>query len=110
MKFMDMLYHRYACPMDLVNGYINRGRFGEFVSSFLESEYERRKEEIEKDDDIKLWIMYVHLCMHSEMSESFGEWKERVLKSSTKNGKQSNKDNDLTDEGIKAILTDLFPE
>jgi hypothetical protein len=107
---MDMLYSRYACPMDLMNGYINRGQFGKFVSSFLESEYERRKEEMEKDDDMKLWIMYVHISIHSEMTESFGEWKDRVLKSSTKNSKKSTKDSELTDGGINAILTDLFPE
>jgi hypothetical protein len=105
---MDMLYSRYACPMDLMNGYINRGQFGKFVSSFLESEYERRKEEVDKDDDMKLWIMYVHLCMHGEMSESYGDWKGRILKTNT-NGKKTNSDNELTDEGINAILTDLFP-
>ena len=48
---MDLLYQRYASPMDLMNSYINRGQFGKFVSSFLEAEYERRKEEAEKDDD-----------------------------------------------------------
>lgn len=104
---MDMLYHRYACPMDLMNGYINRGRFGEFVSSFLEAEYERRKEEIEKDEDMKLWLMYIH----SADNESFNEWKKRVLKVSTENGKKKhNRDNDLTDDSINAIITDLFPE
>ena len=104
---MDMLYHRYACPMDLMNGYINRGRFGEFVSSFLESEYERKKEEMEKDDDMKLWIMYVH----SAENESFVDWKNRVLKVSAANGKRkSNRDDELTDESINAIITDLFTE
>ena len=105
MKFMDMLYHRYACPMDLMNNYINRGRFGEFVTSFLEAEYERRKEEMEKDDDLKLWIMYVH----TGNEESFFDWKNRVLKIGN-NGKSKNtKDADLTDEGIQAIFDDLFP-
>ena len=59
---------------------------------------------------MKLWIMYVHLCMHSEMKESFGEWKDRILKAHTNNNKKSGRDNELTDEGINAIINDLFPE
>lgn len=103
---MDMLYHRYACPMDLMNGYINRGRFGEFVSSFLEAEYERRKEEVEKDDDLKLWIMYVHTAEN----ETFTDWKNRALKVSAEKGKRkANGDAELTDEGINAIVDELFP-
>ena len=82
--------------------YINRGRFGEFVSSVLESEYERRKEQAEKEDDLKLWLMYVH----SYSEESFLDWKKRVLGNSNK--KKANRDDDLTDDGIKKIIDDLF--
>lgn len=82
--------------------YINRGRFGEFVSSVLEAEYERRKEQAEKDDDMKLWLMYIH----SAVEESFNEWKKRVLKSA--DNKKANRDHDLDDESIKAIIDDLF--
>ena len=104
---MDLLYHRYASPMDLVNSYINRGQFGKFVTSFLEAEYERRKEEAEKDDDWKLWMMYIH----SSAEESFLDWKKRVLGNTGNNGKRkANRDNDLTDDGINAIIADLFPE
>lgn len=90
--------------MDLINNYINRGRFGEFVTSFLEAEYERRKEEMEKDDDLKLWIMYVHTASE----ESFFDWKNRVLKIDSNKGK-SNRDADLTEESIKTIFDELFP-
>lgn len=93
--------------MDLMSSYINRGRFGEFVSSFLEAEYERRKEEAEKDDEWKLWVMYIH----SMADESFIDWKKRVLGSTDSKAKRkANRDNDLTDDGINAIITDLFPE
>ena len=102
---MDLLYSRYANPMELVNSYINRGRFGEFVSSFVESEYKRRKEEIDKDDDLKLWIMYCH----SYSDKSYRDWKNEIL-GIRENGKKKTKDADLTDEGVKAILDDLFPE
>lgn len=99
---MDMLYSRYACPMDFMNGYINRGQFGKFVESFLDAEYERRKEEAEKDDDWKMWLMYTH----SYSSDSFIEWKKKVLKNT--DDRKANKDADLTDDGIKAIYNDLF--
>lgn len=91
--------------MDLMNSYINRGQFGKFVSSFLEAEYQTRKEEAEKDDDWKLWVMYIH----SMADESFLDWKKRVLGNSDSKRK-ANRDNELTDDGINAIITDLFPE
>ncbi len=91
--------------MDLVNSNINRGQFGKFVTSFLEAEYQTRKEEAEKDDDWKLWVMYIH----SSADESFLDWKKRVLGNSNSKRK-ANRDNDLTDDGINAIITDLFPE
>ena len=91
--------------MDLVNSNINRGQFGKFVTSFLEAEYQTRKEEAEKDDDWKLWVMYIH----SSADESFLDWKKRVL-GNTGSKRKANRDNDLTDDGINAIITDLFPE
>lgn len=100
---MDMLYRAYSNPLDLMNMYINQGRFGKFVSGFLEAEYERRKAEAEKDEDWKLWLMYVH----SYSDKTFGEWKSEVIK----NAKTSNtsKDHELTDNGIQSIVNDLFP-
>ena len=82
--------------------YINRGRFGEFVASVLEAEYERRKEQAEKDDDLKLWLMFIH----SNAEESFNDWKKRVLKIG--DDKKTNRDHDLDDKGIQAIIDDLF--
>ena len=93
--------------MDLMNGYINRGQFGKFVSSFLEAEYQTRTETAEKDDDWKLWTMYIH----STADESFNDWKRRVLGNTGSSGKRkANRDSELTDDGINAIITDLFPE
>lgn len=82
--------------------YINRGRFGEFVTNVLEAEYERRKEQAEKDDDLKLWLMYVHCAVE----ESFIDWKKRVLKIG--DNKKANRDHDLNDDSIKQIIDDLF--
>ena len=90
--------------MDLMNRYINNGQFGKFVTGFLEAEYERRKAEAEKDLDWKLWMMYIN----SMTDMSFGEWKESVHKNAS-NKTRRNKDDNLTEEGINDIMTNLFP-
>ena len=99
-----MLYRAYSNPMDLMNRYINQGRFGKFVSGFLEAEYERRKAEAEKDYDWKLWMMYIN----SMTDMTFGEWKDSVQKHTSQKTRK-NKDDDLTDDGINAIVSNLFP-
>lgn len=101
---MDMLYRAYSNPLDLMNLYINQGRFGKFVTGFLASEYERRKEEAEKDYDWKLWMMYIN----STAEVSFGEWKQNIEKTAT-NKTRKTKDDDLTDDGIQSIVGKLFP-
>ena len=102
---MDMLYSRYSNPLDLVNMYINQGRFGTFVKGFLDAEYKRKVEEAEKDKDLKLWIAYVH----SDSKESFGTWKNNICKTDSKSGKP-NGDENLDDEGIQNIIENLFPQ
>ena len=99
-----MLYTRYSNPMDLINRYINQGRFGKFVTGFLEAEYERRKAEAEKDLDWKLWMMYIN----SVTEMNFGEWKDSVLNNAS-DKKRRNKDDDLTDDDIQGIMNNLFP-
>ena len=101
---MDMLYRAYSNPLDLMNIYINQGRFGKFVAGFLESEYEKRKEEAEKDYDWKLWMMYIN----STAEVSFGEWKRNIEKKASDKTRK-NKDDDLTDDGIQSIVSKLFP-
>ena len=87
--------------MDLVNRYINMGRFGTFVQGFLEQEVERRKQEAEKNDEWMLWTAYIH----SYSEQTFDEYKKSILKGST-----TTKDAELDDDGIKAIIDDLFPQ
>jgi hypothetical protein len=101
---MDMLYRAYSNPLDLMNLYINQGRFGKFVTGFLEAEYERRKEEAEKDNDWKLWVMYVH----SYSEKSFSEWKKEALKNAS-DTRRKNRDDELNDDGIQSIVNKLFP-
>lgn len=87
--------------MDLVCRYVKQGRFGKFVTDFLQAEYDRKKEQAEKENEWMLWIAYVQ---HGD-GESFADWKKRILKpaASTKR----NRDDELTDEGIKAIIDNL---
>ena len=101
---MDMLCRAYSNPWDLMNMYINQGRFGKFVTGFLESEYERRKEDAEKDYEWKLWMMYIN----SYSDKSFGEWKQDIQKNASGNTRKT-KDDDLTDDGIQSIVNKLFP-
>ena len=102
---MDLLYSRYASPMDFMRTYIDQGRFGEFVTNILEMEYKRKKEAAEKEDERKLWEMYIH----SEVNESFNDWKARVLqpvKAKAKTGGDTN----MTDKDIENIIDRLFPK
>jgi len=102
---MDMLYRAYSSPMDLMAQYINRGQFGAFVQGFLQQEYERKKEEHEKNMDWMLWIAYIGT--HNYIETSFNEFKKRLIKSdSSTNGYTS--DTDLTEEGALKIIDDLF--
>lgn len=101
---MDLLYARYSNPLDLVYRYINQGRFGTFVEGFIQAEHKRMKDEAEKDNELKLWMMYVH----SYSNESFVDWKKRCC-STAKPNQQTGTDADLDDNGIKAIIEDLFP-
>lgn len=83
--------------------YIKRGRFGEFVDNIISLEYERKKEEAEKEDNRMMWELYVH----SATNESFLDWKKRVLSDST-GQKKKTRDEDLTDSDIINIVNRTF--
>lgn len=102
---MDLLYSRYSSPMDLMGRYINQGRFGKFVSGFMDAEYDRRVEEARKERDMKLWMAYVH----SHTERSYNEWKKEAVQENDRTGKPSG-DNNLDNDGIQKILTKFFPQ
>lgn len=79
---MDLLFSRYASPLDFMKLYINQGRFGEFVEGIIGLENKRRKEVNEKENDDKLWQAYIH----SMSDKSFIEWKNGLKEG--KGGKQ----------------------
>jgi len=67
-----LLYSRYASPIEFMNTYINQGRFGEFVFNILEMDYKRKQEEAKKEEDNKLWSVFIR----SGSEKSFKEWKQ----------------------------------
>ena len=89
--------------MDCIAFYINRGRFGEFVADVVNKENERITREAEKDEEWKLWTLF----LHSSSGESFAEWKKKVLKKSERKQRRG-RDEELTDDGINAIIDKLF--
>lgn len=60
---MDMLYQRYACPFDYLDTLLELGRL-----------YDGIKGTLYKDNDDKLWQLY----LHSMPTKSFNEWKESM--------------------------------
>ena len=81
--------------------YIVRGRFGEFVTNILRQEEKRKQEEAEKENEQKLWMMYVH----SMSGKSFNDWKREVVKPESKTGGDIN----MTVQDQEEILNKLFP-
>ena len=104
---MDLLYSRYASPMDLMKIYIEQGRFGEFVEEILEMEMKRKKAEAEKDSDNKLWIAFVH----SKSDKTFSEWKEDLKqKEEPKNYSMNDKQVEEVKQKSKGILKGFQPK
>lgn len=92
-----------------MNMYIETGQFDELVTNILTAEYERRKEEAEKENDRKLWEMY----LHSDTTLSYNDWHAEIMKkgkSKPENGSTTGKrDEDMTDKDVDNLLKRLFP-
>lgn len=100
-----MLYSRYSNPMDLMERYIKQRRFGKFVQSFMEAEYERKKQDAEREQEMMLWIAYVH----SYSDKSFSEWKETVMKPESTTRRRGS-DASMTEKDVKSIMDGLFKQ
>ena len=92
---MDLLFSKYASPLDFMKLYIIQGRFGEFVEEIIRLENKRRKEEKEKEDNNKLWQAYIR----SMTDKTFEAWKNELK---TGNEKQSC-NLSMTDERITDV-------
>lgn len=82
---------------------MEQGRFGEFVSEIISSENKRRKEEAQKEEERKMWELY----LHSYSDKPFIEWKEEV-KQRTKQRTVGKKDAELTNDDVDKIIKKLF--
>ena len=98
------MYSRYSNPLELIRLYMKGRRFGKLVEKVIASESERKQKEAEKENEGKLWLMYVHSNMSGK---SFNEWKEEVLKPS--NTVTVKSDADMTESDIEGLLHKLFP-
>ena len=110
-KFMDLLFSRYASPLDLINTYIDSGRFGEFVTKFLELENERRREKQKHDEDWQLWVMYTRLYP-TYTQDTFPKWKAglQTVPEKQAGSRGGCSDADLTEEGIQNIINSVFSD
>lgn len=92
-----------------MRGYIKTGRFGDFVKGVMTEANRRKTEEAEKEEDNKLWLMYCLMGSRGfiEPNKSYGDWKNEVLRPATVS--KTGSDASLNDDGIKAIMNDLFP-
>lgn len=82
---------------------MEQGRFGEFVYEIISSENKRRKDEAKKENDRKMWELY----LHSYSDKSFDGWKEEV-EQNTKNKTIGKRDAELTNKDVDAIIKNLF--
>lgn len=102
-----MLYAKYSNPMDLVDRYIKQRRFGKFVQSFAEMEYERKKQEAERDQEWMLWVAYVQFSVHEFFGGTFEEYKKFVMKPASTTRRRGS-DADMTEKEAQSIMDRLF--
>lgn len=106
---MDLLHSRYASPMEFMHLYIEQGRFDEFVEGILDLDFKRKKEEAEKEEEHKLWTMYIH----SMSDKSFIEWKKEAFERSKQNNPKSysmtNEQVEAEKQHAKEILKKISP-
>lgn len=103
MKFMDLLYHRYASPLNLLDMVIGYGQMDEFVKTM-----------IEQIDEENLWELYLHQIIKEQ---SFEEWKNSLMANTEKEVERTQEENSVTQDEINAavqksqvILENFVPE
>jgi hypothetical protein len=58
---MDLLFKRYASPFSFIEGWMQSGRFCEFVDEFVKTYNEEHKDEVN-------WDFYLHKVTNPEIS------------------------------------------
>ena len=86
--------------------YIEQGRFGEFVANILEMDMKRKKETVQKDEDNKLWLAYIH----SMTDQSFQDWKKGLMQNQEPvSYSMSDKQVDAVKQQARGILNKFSP-
>ena len=96
---MDLLYSRYASPEGFMHLYIEQGRFGEFVKELLELDHKRKKEEVEKESDDKLFEVY----LRSGSDKNFNDWKNDIMHGLLEQPKEAPKQMTAEDKKNQAV-------
>lgn len=91
---MDLLSKRYASPFFILNGYIQAGRFCEFIFEFAEA--------VQESDQ---WEIY----LHKVWDKSYSEFKENI-DTVQKNRNMSDFDFETTVQNSMNILGNFNPE
>lgn len=103
---MDLLYSKYASPVEFMNTYIEQGRFGEFVVNIIEMDIKRKKETAQKEEDQKLWLAYIH----SMTDQSFHDWKNGLTqKKEPVSYSMTDKQVDAVKQQARGILNKFSP-
>ena len=96
---MDLLFSRYASPVDFMKLYIDQGRFGEFVAEIIEMDNQRKREAKEKENDDKLWQAYIR----SGTEKSFNAWKKELEQKNENQSSSQLATLSMTDERVADV-------
>ena len=96
---MDLLFKRYASPYSFIDGYLQTGRFDEFVVSLVET--------INKEnEEAKFWEFYLHKV---SSDVSFGEFVEEI-ENDKQNQNMTDEEKAKTIKMAMNILNNFDPE
>ena len=90
---MDLLFKRYASPFLILNGYIQTGRFCEFIFHFSKA--------VQESDE---WEIY----LHKVWDKSYADFKESI-DTAQRNRNMSNSDFETTIKNSMNILNNFNP-
>lgn len=82
MKFMDLLFKRYADPFSLLTGYIQTSRFCEFIKTFCDQKIEDDRWEYFLH---KVWDKsYSEFCEALQVTQDLQEMSDDVMEATVK--------------------------
>ena len=68
---MDLLFSRYASPLSYIDGLLEIGMFADGIVEL-----------IKKDDEERMWQLYLHSNRLVSPEKSFNDWKESIMTAS----------------------------